>query len=188
MTNGELTICLIGMPGSGKSTVANILKRRGFSVIENSAQLKKLMQMYGMRMDVKSVESFVIKMKRAFGRDIFSKLSSKKISGHRGDVAISGPRDPAEIEYIRLLRPGVVVVEVSAPGRVRYERLARRRGLFKISSYREFEWRDRKNIALGIRQSMRSADYILLNTGTIPQLRSDLDGLLDRIRERRDKD
>ena len=166
------------MPGSGKSTVANMLKDRGFTMVEHSALINKLMRIGGLRVNAKNREIFVVKLKKAFGRDVFSKLSSKIIASSKGNVVVSGPRDPAEISYIRKYRPGVVVVALSAPKKLRYNRIMSRKGGINTNSYREFEWRDRKNVALGMLQVIRSADYTLPNTGTLAQLRSSLDELL----------
>lgn len=175
-------MCLTGMPGSGKSTVADMLKERGFTMVEHSAQIKKLMRIGGMTINAKNIELFVVRLKEAFGRDVVAKLSSKMISSAKGDVVISGPRDPAEVEYIRTIRPGVVVVAVSAPSKVRYNRLIKRKEDVETNNYQEFEWRDRKNVALGTMKLIKSADYLLLNTGTLPELHSNVDELLRSLR------
>jgi dephospho-CoA kinase len=170
------------MPGSGKSTVADMLKERGFTMVEHSSQIKKLMRIGGIKINSKNIETFVIRLKKAFGRDVVSKLSSKIIASSKGNVVISGPRDPAEVAYIRKYRPGVVVVAVSAPRKLRYDRIVKRKEGLKAGNYREFEWRDRKNVALGTMKVINSADYVLLNTGTLSQLRSNLDELLRTLR------
>ena len=170
------------MPGSGKSTVADMLKARGFTMVEHSAQIKRLMQIGGMEINAKTIETFVVKLKEAFGRDVVAKLSSKMISNAEGDVVISGPRDPAEVDYIRTIRPGVVVVAVSAPSEMRYERLLDRKEGIQTSSHREFEWRDKKNIALGTMDLINAADYSLQNAGTIDQLGARVDEMLNKLR------
>ncbi len=186
MNNGNIVICLTGMPGSGKSTVAGMLKEKGFTMVEHSAQIKKLMRIGGMKVNAKNIELFVVNIKQAFGRDVVAKLSSKKIASSRGNVVISGPRDPAEIAYIRRFHPEVVVVAISAPRKLRYDRILSRKEGIKAGNYHEFEWRDRKNIALGTMKLIKSADYVLINTGTLSQLRSDLYELL-RLLQRKTK-
>ncbi len=181
----KLIICLTGMPGSGKSTVANMLKRRGFYVLELSSSLHRLMRMCGFKVNTKTREFFTAKLKKEFGHGILAKLSADSILRLPRDVVVSGVRNVEEIAYIRTLSPHVAVIAVSVPRRTRYERLSRRKDIFKISSYREFEWRDRKNVALGTLKVVRSADYVLANTGTLPQLHSDLDELLAAIRNKK---
>ncbi len=182
MAKGNIVICLTGMPGSGKSTVGGMLKENGFTMVEHSSQIKKLMRIGGMPINAKNIELFVVNLKKAFGRDVVAKLSSKKIASSKGDVVISGPRDPAELAYIRKFHPEVVVVAVSAPKKLRYERIVDRKGGIKANSYQEFEWRDRKNVALGTMKLIKSADYVLVNTGTFPQLHSNLNELLRMLR------
>jgi dephospho-CoA kinase len=181
-TSKNLVVCLTGMPGSGKSTVADMLKARGFTMVEHSRQIKKLMCIGGMKVNAETIETFVPELKETFGRDVVSKLSSKLVMGSRGNVVISGPRDPAELAFIRKMCPRVVVVAVSAPRKMRYSRLVKRKEGIKTTSRKEFEWRDRKNIALGTMRLVKSADYLLMNTGTMAQLRSNIDELIRTLR------
>jgi dephospho-CoA kinase len=180
---GNIMMCLTGMPGSGKTTVADMLKEKGFTMVEHSSQIKRLMRIGGMKVNAKNMELFVIQLKKAFGRDVVSKLSSKTIASSRGNVVISGPRDPAEISYIRKFHPEVVVVAISAPRKLRYNRIMHRKKGLKAGNYREFEWRDRKNIALGTMKLINHADYVLVNTGTLTQLRFNLDELLRTLQD-----
>ncbi len=181
MNKGNIVICLTGMPGSGKTTVGDMLKENGFTMVEHSSQIKKLMRIGGMQINAKNIELFVVNIKKAFGRDVVAKLSSKMIASSKGNVVISGPRDPAEIAYIRKFHPEVVVVAISAPRKLRYNRIVNRKQGIKAGNYQEFEWRDRKNIALGTMKLVNSADYVLINTGTLAQLRSDLHELLSTL-------
>jgi dephospho-CoA kinase len=174
----KIIICLTGMPGSGKSTVSDMLKDKGFAIIELSSQLKRLMNICGTPFNMQNREAFTVKLKKAFGRDILAKLSTEAVTRSKGNVAISGVRNTAELAYIRTLNPNVAMIALSVPKNVRYDRIIRRKAGLKTSSYREFEWRDRRNVALGMLQVIRSADYTLPNTGTLAQLRSNLDVLL----------
>jgi hypothetical protein len=60
--------------------------------------------------------------------------------------------------------------------------LVRRKAGIKTATYRDFEWRDRKNLALGTMTVVKSADYLLLNTGTMGQLSSNVAELLRVLR------
>lgn len=176
-----MIICLTGMPGSGKTTVADMLKQRGFTLIELSSQLKKLMSICGGTFDMKSREAFAANLKKAFGRDILAKLSAEEVKNAKGNVIISGVRSTMELDYIRTLNQNVAVIALSVPKDLRYNRLVKRKAGIRTSNYRDFEWRDRSNVAMGMPQAIHSADYTLVNTGTLTQLHSDIDELLRRI-------
>lgn len=178
----RLVICITGMPGSGKSTVAQMLEGKGFTVMELSMPLKLLMRMCGVKLNVQNQEDFRGKLKEAFGTDILAKLLANKILSSHSNVVISGVRNMAELAYVRSLGINVAVIAVSVPKKLRYERLTRRKGTFRITSYPEFALRDRKNVSLGTPQVIRAADYVLVNTGTMKQLHSDLDELIKMIR------
>lgn len=169
------------MPGSGKTTVAEMLKSRGFTLVELSGELKRLMEICGTQVDIHSREKFTVKLKKAFGRDILAKLSAEAVARSKGNVVISGVRNTSELSYIRTLNPNVAMITLSVPKGVRYDRIMHRKGGIPTANYKEFEWRDRRNVALGMLQVIRSADYNLANTGTISQLHSDLDAILGKL-------
>ena len=174
----KIIICLTGMPGSGKTTVAEMLKSKGFTIIELSSELKRLMEICGTPVDMQSREAFTIKLKKSFGRDILAKLASEAVARSKGNVVISGVRNTEELSYIRTLNPEVAMIALSVPKNMRYDRIMSRTEGIRTHNYREFEWRDRKNVALGMLQVIHSADYTLSNTGTLSQLHSDIDSII----------
>jgi dephospho-CoA kinase len=177
----KIIICLTGMPGSGKTTVAEMLKSKGFTLVELSGELKRLMEVCGTQVDIHSREKFTVKLKKAFGRDILAKLSAASVARAKGNVVISGVRNTAELAYIRTLNPNVAMIALLVPKDLRYDRIMHRKEGIPTANYREFEWRDKRNVALGMLQVIRSADYTLTNTGTVSHLESDIDAILKKL-------
>jgi dephospho-CoA kinase len=181
----KIIICLTGMPGSGKTTVADMLKEHGFTIVELSSQLTQLMSIFGIPFNMKNRVELAVSLKETFGRDILAKLSEEDVKRAKGDVVISGVRSSIELRCIRSQGSNVYAVALQVPTLVRFNRLKKRKGGFEIKNYRELEFRDRSDAAMGMSKVIRAADYTLLNTGTVKQLGSSVEGMLRKIRARR---
>jgi dephospho-CoA kinase len=165
-------LCITGMPYSGKSEAAAALRRKGFTVVDMSDSVRELMKKE--RADAKSVDEFAMGKRRRFGKEVFAKLAAKKIPKHRARIAINGVRSIEEIRYFKKeLDPRLLVVAITSPRELRYERFLKNKDASKYS-YAEFLSHDRFNIRLGMGKAIKRADIVIANTGNAAELRSDI--------------
>ncbi|MDE1868711.1 MAG: dephospho-CoA kinase [Candidatus Micrarchaeota archaeon] len=180
-----MIVAITGMPGSGKSTAAEILKKKGFKVVELSDFIKKEMRHRGIEITAKNIEHFAIAMRKKLGMDMTAKFAIKDISRMRGDIAISGVRDIDEVLYMRRkLKKIIPVIALVAPQRLRYERIKARARPSDVKSFKEFRWRDNENKKLGIGRVIHSADMLVSNSGTRRQLSDNMGRALSMLREK----
>jgi dephospho-CoA kinase len=166
-----VVICITGPPGSGKSTVASILRARGFRIVEMSAQIKGEMRARGLRITPASLERFAKELKRRRGRDVAARIVVGKLRGARGRIAITGVRSMEEVGAIRDGLGQALILSVVAKRDVRYNRLSTRRS-FRVQSRSLFTEREESNLAMGLGNVMRSADFVIANSGTRRELRA----------------
>lgn len=180
-----MIIAITGMPGSGKSTAADILKRKGFKVVELSDFIKREMRRQGIDITAKSIEHFAMTMRKRVGMDMTAKLAIRDIAKTRGNIAVSGVRDIEEVQYMRSkLKKEVPVVALVAPQRLRHARIRARGRPSDVKSFKEFKWRDNENMKLGIGKVIHSADILVSNSGTRRQLSDNLARVLSMLREK----
>lgn len=177
-----MIICITGMPGSGKTIVAEILGKEGFQVYEMSRVLKDMMIEEGLEITVPNIEKFAIQKRKEKGWGVFAVELVKRMD-MSGDekVAISGMRSEEELSYFKKHLKGLVAVAISAPVELRYERLKNRKA-HKIKGFDEFKLREEANKEEGVDGVMEHADYIISNTGTENELRKNIEELLSHLK------
>lgn len=165
---------IVGMPGSGKSTVAKILRRRGFRYLEMSDVIKESMRKKGLEVTLANIQKYTAMMKKRHGKGVWARMHAANIKNYKGNVVISGCRNPEEIETFReLVRAPVRIMAITAPSRLRYKRLSTRKGVRPVD-YKDFMATDTNLVNSEIRGMMRSADVVISNVGTSAQLRSNV--------------
>ncbi|MDE1761781.1 MAG: AAA family ATPase [Candidatus Micrarchaeota archaeon] len=191
-------ICVTGLPGSGKSTVASILRRKGFAIVEMGGIVKEMMVASRLDTSGSKIRDYSTKMRTRHGGAVFAKYASQKALDYikRGkNAAIVGLRNTYEIEFIRkkLGRGAVVLlVGVFAPKSLRFKRLMER-GRGDDSNLRaKMEERDRqerngylaggKGKRRGTEALLQSSDYLLFNTNSKMQLYKDANLLISKIK------
>ncbi len=179
-----MIIGLTGLPGSGKSTAAQILQGMGFEISELSSTIKEMMAEKKMEITPSSIIEFSLLMKREFGADVFAKIKAKQLKGHLGNIAIVGFRSNGEVNAIRSeLDSKLIMVAIVAGDEMRYGRLHDRKE-FNVKNREDFKLRDEKNILMGIKETIDSADYIISNSGTLEELKSSIEQVIEGIQEK----
>lgn len=179
-----MIIGLTGLPGSGKSTAAEILHEMGFEISELSSTIKEMMIEKKIEITPSSIIEFSLLMKHEHGADVFAKIKAKQLKGHLGNIAIVGFRSINEVNAIRAeLDSRLIMVAIVAGDDTRYERLHDRKE-FKVNDKEDFNMRDKKNIAMGIKETIDSADYIISNSGTLDELKISIGQVIEGIQEK----
>lgn len=178
-------ICITGLPGSGKSLSAEIFKRSGFKVIEMSSAVKRLMAEQKIKVNNKSLRNFSTELRRKYGKEVVAKLVSKKISGsarrRARKILINGVRSVQEIKYFRKIFPHMLVIAITSPEQTRYERIAKRSRPDDMQSFKDFMWREKKEISWGLKSAIGNADVIISNSSTKQSLRASIMKLILKL-------
>jgi dephospho-CoA kinase len=163
-------ICITGLPGSGKSLSAEIFKKNGFRVIEMSSAVKHLMAEQKIKVDNKSLRNFSTELRRKYGKEVVAKLVSKNISSsasHKSrKILINGVRSLQEIKYFRKIFPHIIVIAITSPEQTRYKRIVKRSRPDDMQSFKDFMWREKKEISWGLKSAIEHADVIISNSST----------------------
>lgn len=175
-----MIICLTGMPGSGKTTVAEMLRERGFEFVEMHDAVNIMMEERGIERTFENRERFALDMRTQKGRDVFAVATAERVKRMGKNAVINGVRDSDEIDCIkRILGDDVVVVAITAPPELRYERIRKTPDSWvKAKDRKAFEYRDETNRKMGVEKAMNSADFVIANTGTVEELKTDVESVL----------
>ncbi len=177
----RLVLGLTGMPGSGKSVVAEFLGKNGFRIFEMGDVIRGMMRKKRIVITNHSLREFSLDLRKKYGNDIVAKESVKQIKKLKGNVVISGVRSINEMKYFKKSMPEIVLVAIVAPKHTRFMRLKKRRRTDDPKTLKEFDYREEKERAYGIPRAVKIADLIVSNSGTVRELKKNIEFALREL-------
>jgi dephospho-CoA kinase len=176
-TKTKFIVCLTGMPGSGKSTVAESLKKIGFAVITMGDVVRDEAKRKNIAPTDMNLGNLMLKLRKQLGPGAIAHLILNEIEKRdsRGDatrkIAIDGIRSVAEVEILQTIGR-VRLLAIHASANIRFEHLKKRaRGDAPFKEY-DFAKRDKRELAVGISEAIAMSDEMLSNNNlTIEELK-----------------
>ena len=185
-----MIICLTGLPGSGKTVSAKIFKINGFKVIGMSLEIKQLMKKQNIEINNKNLRNFSNELRKKYGNEIVAKLTVKRArailkKGEKQKVKllIEGIRSLQEIRYFKKLFKKIYVIAVISNQKIRYERISKRARKDDTKSYKDFLWREDKELKWGVEDSIKSADILIFNNSTKKELKNNIYSLIQKLED-----
>lgn len=175
-----IIICLTGMPGAGKSTVASSLKEKGFFVITMGDIIREEAQRLRLDLNDTNLGRLMVQLREELGPGAVAELVVKKIdsiliSKCKGEipvVVVDGLRSIAEVTVLN--RVGQVrLLAIHASSHVRFAHLKERGRTDAPVAQSDFVERERRELEVGISEVIALADEVISNNSlTIDQLKS----------------
>jgi dephospho-CoA kinase len=168
----RLIVCLTGMPGAGKSTVASFLTEKGFASVTMGDAVREEATRQGLEATDANLGKLMLKLRQDLGQGAVAHLVLKKIErdGAKGDIVIDGIRSIPEVEVLRNVGH-VRLLAIYASQETRFRHLKGRGRSDAPSSSEEFAGRDKRELSVGISEAIALADETISNNGlTLGQL------------------
>lgn len=174
-----IIICLTGMPGAGKSTVASSLKEKGFLVITMGDAIREEAIRRKLELNDTNLGKLMVQLREELGPGVVAELVVKKIqstlmSSRKGENAVlivDGIRSIAEVTVLK--RVGQVrLLAIHASSHIRFVHLKERGRTDAPLSQSDFMERERRELDVGISEVIALADEVVSNNRlTIDQLK-----------------
>lgn len=183
----KLILCIIGMPGAGKSTVAEMIgKNFPACVFETGDAIRDEIRRRGLRYTNENDE----KISRWFhaGRErlIIGRTARKMRACGKRILVATGFFAPEEYKILKTLGK-TVMIAVTAPSAVRHRReLLRKR--FAGESEKYLRERDKRELKEGLGKLLKKADYRISSNSEKRELERKVVVLVRKILERYDMD
>jgi len=167
-----LIICITGMPLAGKTLAASFAKEKGFHVISMGDKVREISK--------GEASKFIFEIRERKGRDVIARMCEEEIRKVNKDVVIEGIRNMEEIEYFKKLGD-VKIIAIHASPKTRFKRGINRGREDDPKNFDDFKKRDERELNLGIGNVIALADYVVVNEGTVEELKNSFLNVLDKI-------
>ncbi len=175
---------LTGTMASGKGEVVKYLKTKGFEHYVYSDIIREIAKQRGIeptRANLQKLGDDIKKESKNLG--ILSKKMLKKIKTDK--AVVDGVRNADEIKKLKK-RKDVYIIGVNASQRLRYHRIRNRKREGDTKTFYEFKRLDKlenrgKTKGQEINKCLKMADFIIVNDGSLEQLKKKVDDTLETI-------
>lgn len=180
----SLIIGLVGLQGSGKGTIANIIKNRHRAeTFSFSGILKDILTRLSLEQNRPNLVHLSEGLRHAFGEDVLAQTIARDAIGSPANIVIiDGIRRLPDIAGLVKL-PQFVMVQVTAPTDLRFARLRERHE--KAGEYgmtrEQFEQQESYPTEVTIPEVMKHATESIANDTTLEELTQRIDALITKL-------
>ena len=159
----KLIICLTGMPGAGKSTIAEGLKLKGYDIINMGNAVRAEAKNRNLDPTSSNLGKLMLELREKNGPGAIAELVVPQIENSKSNViVIDGIRSNPEIDVLR--KYGMVkLLAIHASTDKRFELLQQRGRLDDPKTKENFQERDNRELGVGISNSIALSDDAITN-------------------------
>ena len=162
---GKLIVCLTGMPGAGKSTIAEGLKLKGYDTINMGNTVREEAKRRNLEPTRSNLGKLMLKLREENGAGAIAELIVPEIEHSKSNVIlIDGIRSNDEIEILKKFG-NVKLLAIHASTDTRFDFLQKRGRSDDPQTKKHFEERDNRELGIGISNSIALSDYAISNIG-----------------------
>jgi dephospho-CoA kinase len=184
-------ICIVGMPGAGKSTVSDEIVKQNFTYLRFGQITLDKIKEKGLEINESNEKKIREDFRKKYGMGAFAILNIPKIDNllKESNVVADGLYSWSEYKILKeKYGDAMYVVAVYAPPKLRYERLKNRNiendpeQRFRSLTEKEAKARDYAEIEnLEKGGPIVMADFTIVNTGTINELKENINKILSEL-------
>ena len=159
----KLIVCLTGMPGAGKSTIAEGLKSRGYEIINMGNAVRNEAKKRNLEPTGSNLGKLMLELREKNGPGAVAELVKPQIESSDSEVIIiDGIRSSPEIEVLRKLGT-VKLLAIHASTDTRFGFLQQRSRSDDPQTKKNFEERDDRELSVGISNPIALSDEAISN-------------------------
>ncbi len=174
-------LAFVGMPASGKSEAASVLRDKGITVINMGDVIREEVMRRGMKPTDANTGGIGTEMRENEGSDAVAKRCIPKIKTIKEYfIGIDGVRSVYEVERFKgTFGSDFTLVSVDSPLELRFERVLSRKRSDDMQDISDLQIRDERELGWGMGEAMKIADVVIENNGTLEEFREKITALMD---------
>jgi dephospho-CoA kinase len=175
-------IIITGMPGAGKSEVADVFRKNGYPIIVMGDVIREETKRRGLEANRANTRKIAVELRNKDGPGAVAKHCVEKMKKSNAEyIVIEGCRSLAEIDVFDDYAETVTIVSVHTSPSTRFTRLKSRGRDDAPLEWKSFRERDLGEISFGLGGVIAMSDIILVNEGTIEELQQKSEAIIKRL-------
>ncbi len=177
----KTVIGITGMPGSGKNTVQEVVKAYNLPLFVMGDEVRAEAARRNLEPTPENLGKLMLQLREEEGPEVLARRLIPKIMASNSSIMIiDGIRSMEEVNEFRKFFPKFKILAIHASPGTRFRRLLKRNRSDDPKNWEAFIERDERELKVGIGEVIAQADLILMNEGTIDNLRKKLYRLFRR--------
>jgi dephospho-CoA kinase len=183
MSTQRKLLLITGMAGSGKTSLADMLREKGYVIYTMGDVIRQEVRMRNQPPTPENLGYMAESIRKTGGDAAVARKCVPLIIGEPNNkVAIDGIRSLDEVDVFQEAFT-TILIAVHAPQESRYQRLKNRGRSDDPPNRQVFRERDNRELEFGVGNAIALSDYIIINDDGLDNLAIELDKLLWRLRE-----
>lgn len=175
-------VIITGMPGAGKSEVADGFRKIGIPVIVMGDVIRNETRQRGMEPNPENTKKVMLDLREKDGLGAVARRCIDQLEVQTEEVvAIEGCRSIAEIDVFDDFADKVTVVCVHTRPRLRFERLRERNREDAPATWNVFRERDLREISVGLGGVIALSDVMIINEDSLDSFQNQVRLLVQRL-------
>lgn len=159
----KLIVCLTGMPGAGKSTIADGLKPKGYEIINMGNAVREEVKRRNLEPSRSNLGKLMLELREKNGPGAVAELIKNQIETSSSNIIlIDGIRSSDEIDVLRKFG-NVKLLAIHASTNTRFDFLQKRGRSDDPRTKEHFKERDTRELGVGISNPIALSDHAITN-------------------------
>jgi dephospho-CoA kinase len=183
MSEKRRLLLVTGMAGSGKTTLSDILRDRGYTVFTMGDVIRHEVRMRNQSPTPENLGKMAKNIRKTGGDAAVAKKCIPLIIGApTNKVILDGIRSLDEVSVFQEAFDAFLIAVHASPDS-RYKRLKNRGRSDDPPNRQAFRERDRRELSFGMGNAIALSDYIISNDNGVDNLEKEIDKLQRRLKE-----
>ncbi|UCH05125.1 MAG: flagellar hook-basal body complex protein FliE [Candidatus Thorarchaeota archaeon] len=175
-------LVLTGMPGSGKSSVADVFRRAEVPVVIMGDVIRAEVEARGLEPNPANTKDVMLELRERDGLGAVAKRCIESLKASDSDfLIIEGCRSLAEVDVFDDYAETLWKVCIHSSPKTRFSRLKNRGREDDPKDWDVFRERDLREISVGLGAVIALSDIVIINEATLEHLEKEAEGLVQRF-------
>ncbi len=170
------------MPGAGKGVVRRAVQKLDYPFVVMGDEVREEVKRRNLNPTPENMGKTMLNLRETEGLATIAKRCIPKIENENQKIVfIDGIRSLVEVQEFKKHFPDFMLLAIHASPKTRYKRLFRRRRSDDPTDWETFIERDLRELGIGMGSVIAVADYMIVNEGSIMQLKQKTLRFLNRV-------